>query len=496
MLSLLPALEGMQTAAQSDPALTVATLADRIAVTCPGVERIRRGPSGQITAFYFDLGQPGGAVIDPTTGAWLADYEPSAFQRWVTNLHRSLILGDAGRWAAAAGAASLLLLSVSGVLLTLRRVGGWRRIFSRLRGPQTGRLHVEIARVTVAGLLLSSITALFMTASTFDILLQISSPAFPTKVSGETGIQLGAIALLGHTRVDSLRELTFPYPDDTSDVFTLKIDSGEGYIDQETGAVLVWADAVPWQQFIETIYMLHTGQGMALPGVLLGLMALGAPFMAITGVMLWLKARHTRPRIHNNVATRQADTILLVGSERGSTWGFAATLHAGLTAAGHKVHAAPLSLFAPQKYSAAKRLIVLAATYGAGAAPASAKGFLNRLASLPANPEMPLAVLGLGDRNFFDFCAYAARISRTADERGWRHLIPMATIDRQSPQEFARWGHTLGAAIGTPLELSHSSVIPHSHALSLTSRRDYGGDMQTQAGSCASLFPKPAFGPG
>lgn len=80
-------------------------------------------------------------VIDPATGKGVGDYAPSGFARWVTNLHRSLFLGDAGCWAVAAGAAALLVLSLSGLMLMLRRVGGWRRVLSRLRGPLPGRLH-------------------------------------------------------------------------------------------------------------------------------------------------------------------------------------------------------------------------------------------------------------------------------------------------------------------------------------------------------------------
>lgn len=490
VLSILPALEVVQVPPQPDATLTVATLADRIGIAYPGVEQIRRAPSGRITAFYFDAGQPGAVVIDPATGVGVADYEPSAFQRWMTNLHRSLFLDDAGRLAAAAGAASLLVLSISGLMLTARRVGGWRRFFSRLRGPLMGRLHVEVARVTVAELLLSSATALFMTASTFDLIPQGSALAFPAQVSGQTGATPGTMALLRDTPVDGLRELTFPYPEDATDVFMLKTNTGEGYLDQGTGEMLIWADAGTWQRFNETIYMLHTGQGMAWLGVILGLMALGAPFMAVTGVILWVQARRARPRITGNIAAGQADTILLIGSEGGSTWGFAATLHDALTQAGHKVHAAPMSQFAPHRYSRAERVIMLAATYGEGAAPASAKGFLDRLAALPIAPDMPLAVLGFGDTKFPEFCAYAADVTRMAEEKGWKQMLPMATIDRQSPQEFARWGRDLGRALGQPLELSHSPAIPRSHALTLISRRDYGGEMQTPAAILRFAVPK------
>lgn len=491
VLSTFPALEVAQAPAQSEPDLAIATLSARVSANYPGVEQIRRSPSGRITAFYFDKGRPGAVVIDPATGQGVSDYEPSAFQRWMTNLHRSLLLDDAGRLTAAAGAASLLVLSLSGLMLTARRVGGWRRIFTRLRGPLMGRLHVEVARLTVLGLLLSTITALFMTASTFGLIPEdSSSAAFPTQVSGQTGAQTADMPLLQTTPVSALRELTFPYPGDSTDAFALKTDSGTGYLDQGTGETLVWVDHGRWQNVTETIYMLHTGQGLAWLGLILGLMALGAPFMAVTGVVLWIQARRARPRIKGNTADWLADTIILVGSESGSTWGFAATLHLALTRAGHKVHSATMSQFAPNRYKRAQRVIVLAATYGEGAAPASAKGFLEGLAALPKALDIPLAVLGFGDRQFPKFCGYAVDITNAAENKGWSQLLPMATVDRQSPQEFARWGHDLGQALGCPLELSHSPAIPSSHALTLISRRDYGMGMQAPAAILRFAIPK------
>ena len=62
-LSVFPAAERIA-APQAEAGLTVATLADRIQAVYPGVEQIRRSPSGRITAYWFDQGTPGAAVID------------------------------------------------------------------------------------------------------------------------------------------------------------------------------------------------------------------------------------------------------------------------------------------------------------------------------------------------------------------------------------------------------------------------------------------------
>ena len=477
-LSVFPVAERLA-APQAGTGLTVATLASRIQTAYPGVEQIRRAPSGRITAYWFDPGAPGAAVIDPATGEGVASADPDPVERWLTNLHRSLFLGDGGRVVMAAGAAAMLILSLTGSALVARRTGGWRRWFAPLRGPLAGRLHVEIARIAVLGLLLSSATALWMTASTFDFLPDGGVPsAFPTGVSGETGVALGGLALLVDTPVADLRELSFPYPGDASDVFSLTTNQGSGYLDQGTGALLAWADLTGWERVSETIYMLHTGHGAATLGLVLGVMALGVPAMGGTGVLVWLAGRRGRPRIRANQPASRARTILLVGSENGSTWGFAATLHAALTDAGQSVHAAPMSAFAPERYARAKRIIVLAATYGDGAAPASAKGFVDGLTALDRAPEIPLAVLGFGDRSFPAYCACAKSVAAAAKAKGWPELLPLDTVDRQSPQDFARWGHDLGQALGIDLALAHQPVLPATETLTLVSRRDYGAEVQ------------------
>lgn len=489
-LSVFPAAERLA-APQPEAGLTIAALVRRIEAFYPGVEQIRRAPSGRITAYWFEGGVSGAAVIDPATGQGLAPADPNQTERWLTNLHRSLFLGDGGRFATAAGAASMLVLSLSGALLVARRAGGWRRWLAPLRGPLPSRLHVEMARAAVLGLALSSATALWMTASTFELLPDGGgSPGSPAEVSGKTGAAIGAMDLLSTTPVAELRELGFPYPGDATDVFTLRTYRGTGYLDQGTGALLAWTDLSAWERVSETIYMLHTGQGASLLGLLLGLSALGVPLMGGTGVAVWLAGRHGRPKMKDNVAAGRAETILLVGSEGGSTWGFAATLHAALTKAGQTVHTAPMSAFDPGRYGKARRLLVLAATYGDGDAPASAKGFLDQLARSDATFAVPLAVLGFGDRSFPAYCGFARTVADTAAAQGWTALMPFDTVGRQSPQDFARWGRTLGEALGIDLHLAHQPDPQSTASLRLVSRRDYGSEVQALTAILRFALPK------
>lgn len=489
-LSVFPAAERLG-APQEVAGQSVADLAARVAATHPGLEEIRRAPSGRITAWWFEDGTPGSAVIDPATGADAGSADPNGVERWLTTLHRSLFLDDAGRLVMAAGAAAMLVLALSGAALVARRAGGWRNWFARLRGPLAGRLHVELARVAVAGLALSAATALWMTGSTFDLLPDGAvRPADPVAVSGQMAFPPERMAALQDVPVSELRKLSFPYAGDAQDVFTLSTDAGVGLIDQGTGAMLSWSALTPWQQVSETVYMLHTGQGAAVLGLILGLIALGVPVMGATGTLIWIAGRRGRPRLRDNAPAGRAQTVILVGSEGGSTWGFAATLARALSDAGQAVHIAPMSAFDPARHPHAERFLIFAATYGAGDAPASARGFLDRLARLTAAPQAPLAVLGFGDRSFPAFCAFAAEVEEAARAKGWAALLPMDMVDRQSPQDFARWGRALGEALGLTLELNHQPARPAADSLTLVSRRDYGAEVQAPTAILRFALPK------
>lgn len=489
-LSVFPALERVG-APQAPAGLSVAELAAQVEATHPGLEQIRRAPSGRITAWWFDAGTPGSAVIDPATGADAISADPSPVELWLTNLHRSLFLGDTGRLVMAAGAAAMAVLTLSGAALVARRMGGWRRWFGRTRGPWPGRVHVELARFAVGGLLLSSLTALWMTASTFSLLPdEAVDPAPAVATAGLPRLAPAQIPLLAETPVADLRDLSFPSPQDPTDVFTLSAAGGTALIDPGTGAVLSSALPSVWERASAIVEMLHTGRGASVLGLILGLMALTVPTLAVTGAVQWLRTRRSGVRLPGNVASGSAETILLVASEGGTTWGFARTLRDALAQAGHSVHAAPLSAFDPARYGKAKRFLILAATYGEGEAPAAARGVLERIRALKTPPAAPLAVLGFGDRSFPEFCGYAQNLTEAARAVGWVELMPLGTVNRQSPQDFARWGRDLGDVLGHPLDLAHLPQVPQGEVLRLISRRDYGTEMQAPAAILRFALPK------
>lgn len=475
-LSFFPAQEAAR-APSPEPRLTVAALAARVQANHPGIEQIQRAPSGKITAWWFEGEQPGSATIDPTTGLDIATTH-NPVQRWLTTLHRSLFLDDAGRIATALGALAMLVLSVSGTILVVRRCGGWKAWFAQVQGPTAGRLHTQIGRVVVLGLLLSCSTGLWMAAETFDLLpVEPAGLDAAAQGSGLPPQSLDSLEALQAIPVTQLRKLSFPAPTDAQDVLTVTTEQGMGYVDPGTGAVLRWQNLGWEQQISDTIAMLHTGQGAAVLGLILGAAALCVPILSITGLLLWWRGHRARATYAHQAPAARAETVVLVGSEGGSTWGFATTLADALHACGQRVHVASMSDWNPARYRQAQRFLVLTSTYGQGQAPTGAQDFLQKMKACSATTT-PIAVLGFGDRSFPDFCAFAALVERTVRVHGWPSLLPYDTIDRQSPQDFARWGRMLGEALGIPLELAHQPVRPATQTLTLVERRDYGTDVQ------------------
>ena len=283
---------------------SVADLAQAVAGRHQVVDRISVRPSGAVTASYTDGEDSGVERVDPATGASLGAFEVSGFTRFVTNLHRSFLLGDAGRAGSAIAAFGMLVLTLSGAGLLARRLGGWRAALRPIRGDAAQRWHAELSRFAVLGLLLTSLTGVWMSAETFGLVPE-TAPSQPIySASGGAPSPVRSLAALACIDVSELRELTFPEIDDPRDVFKLRTAQGEAIIDQATGAMLAFTPSTILERVQETVRMLHTGRGASLLAILLGVSAACVPALGATGIAIWLRRRLRDPHKQRGVARR------------------------------------------------------------------------------------------------------------------------------------------------------------------------------------------------
>jgi sulfite reductase (NADPH) flavoprotein alpha-component len=452
--------------------LPVAMLVERVLRSVPDVEEIRRLPSGAVAVFSFAGDQPQASYVNPVTGELLGVWHSSVLPRWVKNLHRSLLLGDVGRWGAASIALALSLLCLSAMVLFLRRMGGWRKLMSRARGSLAQRIHVITGRLVLAVLFLTSLTALTMSVSTLGVvkLDAWTEPEVVLVFTGKHELPVAQLVLLQNLPLQDLRQLNFPGNTDSQDTWKVATVEGRGWIDRYSGLTLAWQETSLAQHVYDMAWVLHTGESAWPWAAVLGLVGASVLVFWLSGLVIWRQGRRLAPHITGNTPLVQADVLIFVASEGGSTWGFAQALQDALRKEGHSVHTSSLENF--RTTPATRQVFVLAATYGEGQAPVHASQALERIAKFKLS-SVPVTVLGFGDRQYPAFCAFSLAIDQTLRARGWSALLPLEGIHQQSGQQFARWGGDLAKALGEPLALEYVPRVPRTSALTLIARQDY-----------------------
>ncbi|MGV8985554.1 MAG: PepSY domain-containing protein [Cypionkella sp.] len=474
ILSLAPMLDRVQ--APSGTSQSVAAVAAMAAEANPGITKLHRSPNGTISASVKAKLGFQTVMIDPATGKAKGATSTGGFLDWIKELHRSFFSDTAGHAVAGISAGFMLLIAASGLFLLAMAMGGWRRITKTVRSTGARGWHARVARLAAVGLFVSALTGSYMSLATFGVISdgQSVEANFPDKVATGTALTINQLPALQAIPLADLRDLTFPAKGDPTDAFLVSTARGEGYVDQVSGQMVNWMDYGLARKVWEFIYMLHTGQGLWMVGLVLGLSALMVPVLSATGTAIWWTRRRAKPRLRHNARASVADLVILVGSEGGTTWGFAGSLLDALHKHGLKVHVAAMNDL--QDYPQAGGMILMTATYGDGEAPSSATRFLDKLEQSTQN--LPVAVLAFGDRMFPSYCGFAEKLAMALEDGGWQAFLPFARVDRQSNADFNAWVQELGKLLSLELEPEHHANIPPTTQLELVSRHDYGAQVQ------------------
>ena len=484
LLAVSPITEGVKRmfvypGSESD--ISIARLAANSIANYPNVEQIERTANGQVIVYYMaDDNDSVAEIIDPFTGKAIAPYDNSqSILHKVRYFHRSLMLDDFGRIVVGVVSVLLLLILLTGLPLLAKCLGGWDRLFKKIKGSKESCMHGVLARIVLLPLVLSSLSGAYLSLVRFEYIPgdEGLEPDYPTEITLGEHMPVQSLFVLQRLNVFELRELTFPYADDPEGIFFLHTDKGRGYVDPVTGQWLDFLAHSTASKVYEFAYALHTGEGLWWVMIFLALGALLTPVMVYTGIQIWWGRRQLqqRHRLKHNVSPEFADTVILVGSEGHSSWLFAQTLHHALMDAGLKVHCNDMNHIA-HYYPNAERVLILTSTYGDGNAPTSADQFLQRLAHIEQSTKYNFAVLGFGDRQYANFCGFAINVEKQLIKNGWIPLLPIELIHRQSPQAFARWGKLLSATLNKRFVLNYIPVRPKTTLLTLVKRHVYDAD--------------------
>lgn len=409
------------------------------------IDRLERGPDGAVRLHHYQ----GGTLVKQRLNALgqLTVEKTGIVESTAQTLHRELFAGRPGRLLVGAIAGVMTLLCITGLRLILRRAGGWRGLFRPAQGgggqvAGAGRLHALAGQFCVLPVAMLALTGLWMSLESFGV-IQSDLPRLRGLPDSSKVAEIPAAESLAvfDRPVSDMRSLAFPFAGDWFDVFVLQTASERLIIDQGTGAVLETRPLPLAYRISRWIYRLHTGAGLRIWAGVLGLAALAIPVFAATGGVIWARRRGSR-----SVSAREI--TIFVGSENGSTWDFARALAEAMGKAGLGVGLADLNRLRGES-GRVQTALILTSTYGDGVGPHNGN---RAVAEIPQiRGRLRYAVLGFGDRQFPDYCAYADAVDRALHRSAHERLMPLQKINQQSRQVFCDWVADLGKTLNLTL---------------------------------------------
>jgi sulfite reductase (NADPH) flavoprotein alpha-component len=397
---------------------------------------------------------------------------------WATSLHRSLFLHETGRAIVGVTAFLLILIALSGVALIIQRQNGIRRFFAPIEKASFAQYyHTFFGRLSLIFILAIALSGSYLSASRFFIKPQkVSAKVNEDDIKEEPERALRDFPVFRQTKLADVETIQFPFSDFPEDYYTLRLKNGELCVNQITGDVL--AQTVYPKSYSLAAFSLrwHTGRSSSVWAILLAITSGYILFFIYSGfVITW---RRIRSKSKNRFKAQDCRTIILVGSENGSTYRFASAVYHQLLKHGEKVFLADMSTYTV--YPRAEQLLLLTSTYGEGDAPSNATHFLERLQSTLQQQPIRFSVLGFGSRSYKHFCGYADEVDRTLRQQSWATpLLDVMHVNDKSPQDFSAWLTAYAHQLALPLLMPRELLTANTEGLEkmeVASRTEKDGD--------------------
>jgi sulfite reductase (NADPH) flavoprotein alpha-component len=405
-------------------------------------------------------GNPIKSYINPNTGKKIGEIVPkSDFINWTTALHRSLFLKETGRAIVGVVSFLLLLISVSGLILIIQRQNGILNFFTKVNKDSFSQyFHVVTGRWLLIPIVIIALTGTLIFLSRLEPLI-----GQPTEVKHQVKENLPAkdlkdIEFFQNTKLSSVEKIEFPFiPDDEAEPFIVHLRKKNVTINQVNGTIMA-ESFNPYSAIVEKFNIdLHTGRTNVIWAAILGIASLNIVFFIWSGFVITFK--RTRTKIgKNKFKVNDAEIIILIGSENGSTLGFANKIQEQLLANGQKSYMAQMNQY--DVYPNAKQIIVFTSTYGLGDSPTNAKKFESLLTKFPQQNKIDFTVVGFGSKAYEDYCGYAVKVDDWLNNQSWANrMIDLKTVNDKSPEEFTNWAIAYKEATAIPLATTPAMYV-------------------------------------
>ncbi len=392
--------------------------------------------------------------INPFNGHKLGEIpEKRPIFEFMTTLHRSLFLKTIGRIFVGITAFLLLLISLTGFLLFLKRQKGIRHVFDKLvKESFAQHYHVLLARWMLLPIVIITITGVYLSLEQFEIILNKPPQLLQEipELKESPALAFSEFEVFRNTQLDDVRSLEFPFTTEVEDFFILSLRDKVLKINQKTGAVIESLHYPFTNRLSILSFNLHTGTGSLLWSIVLAIAGVNILFFMYTGAAISFK--RITSKVKNKIHIDEAVYVILVGSENGSTRNFAKILQQALLKLKQKVFIDDLNNY--QNYYSIKELIVLTSTYGVGDPPINANHFIDLIGTVNTNKVINYSVVGFGSLSYPDFCQYALDVDKALlENKYFRQVESPFLIHNKSYTSFRKWAEQWGKSKQLQLEL-------------------------------------------
>lgn len=209
------------------------------------------------------------------------------------------------------------------------------------------------------------------------------------------------------------------------------------------------------KRIYQGLYELHTGEWFGTPGIIVNMIAsLLMPLFTITGFLLYFDRRRKKKHSRQSAAAvaslhTDADYWVVYGSQTGTAeqlaWNTATILQSG----GIKASVKNIAALDKSTLETAPKMLFLLSTFGEGEAPDAARGFVRKFLKTPLSlSRLQFAVLGLGDKRYIDYCAFAAQVEQWLLASGAQPLFARINVDNGDPHTIQQWQQQIAQLSG------------------------------------------------
>ena len=373
--------------------------------------------------------------LNPINGETLEKVKPkSKFFSFFTNLHRSLFFKKIGRIFVGIISFILSLITLTGLILLIKRQGGILKIFKKIKENDfSEKYHVVFSRVFFLPVFLIAISGAYLTFDRFVVGDLRNSMLLKEEIlSDNKYLKFDLITL------NKVKKIIYPFSKSERDYYTIELNDRSVMVNQYTNRIHSQS-FYPFSYFTkEWFYNLHTGKGNLLLSIILLVSSISILFFIVTGFKISLKSTLKNLKIKYLSSDKESKYVILVGSEKGNTFEFAKFLSAQIQSFGEKVIIKPLNNY--KVYNRAETLIILTSTYGDGDPPSNANNFVSRFKKFNQPKKINYSIIGFGSLKYPKFCAFAVNVdSMIRPLDNFSEIVPLVKVNRRSIVEFNKW---------------------------------------------------------